>query len=79
MAVEKLCDRVQLLSPPEPAQPHQSETRLPFESQLHEALDRDPVVPVFRTEEPDAEVDMLAKTLAAAKKPASKKSRFLFR
>jgi uncharacterized coiled-coil protein SlyX len=78
VALEKLCDRVQLLAP-EPEQTREPETRLPFESQLHDAMDREPVVPVLRTQEPDAEVDLLAKALAAAKKPAPKKSRFLFR
>jgi uncharacterized coiled-coil protein SlyX len=60
MALEKLCERAQLLmpgpdiraahSPASPSVP--SDSRLPFETQLDDALRRDPVIPVLRTKEP---------------------------
>jgi hypothetical protein len=73
-AIEKLCERAQLVAPPPVERPlERNETRLPFESQLHAAMNREPVVPVFRTEEA-AEVPVPAFAGGAAKK-----SRFLFR
>jgi len=59
-------------------EPRQYETRLPFESQLHDALRREPVVPVLKTED-DPAVDVPAPTFAST--PAPKQSagkRFLF-
>jgi uncharacterized coiled-coil protein SlyX len=84
-AIEKLCERAQIIAPaPEqqftraPIQrPTQYEARLPFESQLHDAMRREPVVPVLRKEEPVVEVS--APTFIASEAPAPKKSRFLFR
>jgi hypothetical protein len=76
-AIEKLCERAQLIpaaSEPGPAQPG---SRLPFESQLDEALKRDPVVPVLRTAE--HERDVAVPPFAAGEASAPKKSRFLFR
>ena len=90
-AIEKLCERAQLIAPaPEqqftPAQlfqkPRQYETRLPFEEQMHDAMRREPVVPVLRTEEPVVEIQVQAPAFAAgaaSKEAAPKKPRFLFR
>lgn len=73
-AIEKLCERAQLVTPAPVERPtDRNETRLPFESQLHEAMDREPVAPVFRTEEA-TEVPV-----PAFADSAPKKSRFLFR
>ncbi len=80
-AIEKLCERAQLIAPSSesqfsPAQAfqvgRQYETRLPFESQMQEAMRREPVVPILRNEKPVVEVQVPAQ-------PAPKKSRFLFR
>lgn len=74
-AIEKLCERAQLVAPAPVERPlERNSTRLPFESQLNDAMDREPVVPVFRTEERVAEVPV-----PAFAESAPKKSRFLFR
>ena len=90
-AIEKLCERAQLISPapeqpftsgPSFQKPRQYETRLPFEEQMHDAMRREPVVPVLRTEEPVVEVQVQAPAFAASaasKESTPKKSRFLFR
>jgi prefoldin subunit 5 len=60
MALEKLCERAQLLIPGTDSRPSHtlvshsapSEPRLPFETQLDDALRRDPVTPILRTKEP---------------------------
>jgi uncharacterized coiled-coil protein SlyX len=59
-ALEKLCERAQALVPAPDSRPShepashsaQSEVRLPFETQLDDALRRDPVTPILRTKEP---------------------------
>jgi uncharacterized coiled-coil protein SlyX len=77
-AIEKLCERAQLIPPAAQSGTRLPvETQVPFESQLNEAMQRDTVVPVLRTEEPDAEVRVPA--FAANHTAAPKKSRFLFR
>lgn len=90
-AIEKLCERAQLIAPspdqqyapPQAVQRgRQYETRLPFESQMQDAMRREPVVPKLRTEEPLVEVQLPVPTFAAGSGPAQsapKKSRFLFR
>jgi uncharacterized coiled-coil protein SlyX len=64
-AIERLCERAQLIPS---APPVQHDSRLPFESQLNDAMGREPVVQVLRTAEREAEAEV-----------APKKSRFLFR
>ncbi len=71
-AIEKLCERAEL-------NPRPSETRAPFEDQLHDAMRRDPVVPVLRTSEPFAEVPVPAPAFTGGETQPAKKSRFLFR
>jgi uncharacterized coiled-coil protein SlyX len=71
-AIEKLCERTQLFPPA-------AEQRLPFESQMHDAMNREPVVPVLRTEEPVPEVRVPAPPFTGSEASAPKKSRFLFR
>lgn len=71
-AIEKLCERAQLFPPA-------AEQRLPFESQMHDAMNREPVVPVLRTEEPVPEVRVPAPAFTGSEASAPKKSRFLFR
>jgi len=89
-AIERLCERAQLIPaapewpvsriPPQRlVQPVQSEARLPFESQLNDAMRREPVVPVLRTEERPAEAKAAAPAFVANETPAPKKSRFPFR
>jgi uncharacterized coiled-coil protein SlyX len=80
-AIERLCERAQLIpAAPErrPAQPAQYESRLPFESQLSDAMGREPVVPVLRTAEREAEVQVAAPAFVAKEPAAPKKSRFFF-
>jgi hypothetical protein len=62
-------------------QPRQYETRLPFESQLDDAMNREPVVPVVRKSEPVVEVQVPPPAFAASadKQTPAKKSRFFFR
>ena len=64
---------------PVPPQPRQFEARLPFESQLDDAMQREPVVPVVRTAEPVVEVKAPAFAASAEKPVPAKKSRFFFR
>lgn len=71
-AIEKLCERAQLVSP---VTERQYETRLPFESQLHEAMSREPSVPVRLTEERHDEAPVAVPAFAAG---TPKKPRFLF-
>jgi hypothetical protein len=90
-AIEKLCERAQLIAPsaePQLAQApavqraRQYEAPLPFESQMQDAMRREPVVPILRTEEPLVEVQVPVPTFATGDGPgqsAPKKSRFLFR
>ena len=86
-AIERLCERAQLIPPaPErpvarnPVQPPtQNEPRLPFEAQLNDAMGREPVVPVVRKEEPAAAVQVAPPAFAVSEPAAPKKSRFLFR
>jgi uncharacterized coiled-coil protein SlyX len=76
-AIERLCERAQLI-PSAPAQrPAAYESQLPFESQLNDAMGREPVVPVLRTAAREAEVEVPA--FMANEPPEPKKSRFLFR
>ncbi len=77
-AIEKLCERAQLIPLAEP-RPMQYGSRLPFESQLNDAMEREPVVPVLRTAERDAEVEVAVPAFMTGEPPAPKKSRFLFR
>jgi hypothetical protein len=84
-AIERLCERAQFI-PPAPPVSHdpvqratQQEARLPFESQLNDAMLREPVVPVLKTEERAAEVQVPVPSFMANEAPAPKKSRFLFR
>lgn len=77
-AIERLCERAQLIPTAGQSETRVPvETQLPFESQLNDAMQRDDVVPVLRTEERDAEVRLPA--FAANDTPAPKKARFLFR
>jgi uncharacterized coiled-coil protein SlyX len=86
-AIERLCERAQLIPPaPElnvargPIQPPaQHEARLPFEAQLNDAMGRAPVVPVLRNEEPAPEVQVAPPAFPVNEPRAPKKSRFLFR
>jgi uncharacterized coiled-coil protein SlyX len=86
-AIERLCERAQSMpSParqPYPVTPIQGsatyEAKLPFESQLDDALEREPVVPVLRTGESAREVHAIPPSFAVSEARASKKSRFLFR
>ncbi len=66
-AIEKLCERSQLIPlPPTP--------RGPFESQLDDAMKREPVVPVVRTQEP-----VPPPAFTGIENKAQKKSFFSFR
>jgi uncharacterized coiled-coil protein SlyX len=87
-AIEKLCERAQLIAPapeqyaqaPSFQRGRQYETRLPFESQMQDAMRREPVVPIVRNEESVVEVQVPVPTFAAGGgQSAPKKSRFLFR
>ena len=90
-AIEKLCERAQLIAPspeqqfaqtPSVQRGRQYENRLPFESQMQDAMRREPVVPILRTEEPVVEVQVPVPTFAAGGGPGQstpKKSRFLFK
>ena len=78
-AIERLCERAQLIPPAAGQRPAQDEPRPPFESQLNDAMGREPVVPVLRTTDRNAEVPVPAPAFAADEPPAQKKSRFLFR
>ena len=59
--------------------PRPFETRVPFEAQLHDAMRREPVVPVLRTSEPVAEASVSAPAFTGGETQPAKKSRFLFR
>jgi uncharacterized coiled-coil protein SlyX len=77
VAVEKLCERAQ----PAALAPEQARVNeTPFESQLRDAIEREPVVSAPGAENRGAEVDALARALAAAasKQAQPKKSRFPF-
>jgi hypothetical protein len=76
-AIERLCERAQLIPAAPEQRPAQYESRLPFESQLNDAMGREPVVPVLRTAEREVEVAVPA--YVADEPSAAKKSRFLFR
>lgn len=77
-AIERLCERAQLI----PAAPEQSaapsEPRLPFEIQLNDAMGREPVVPVLRTAEREPDEQVAVPAFAADPPAAPKKSRFFF-
>jgi len=86
MAIEKLCERAQLIAPvseerlaqvPPYTKPWQRDSPMPFESQLDDAMHREPAVPVLRTGEPAIEVQVPSFTGSEPRAP--KKSRFLFR
>ncbi len=104
-AIEKLCERAQLIPPTPPVdpaarfaaalpprvklpEPPPPAPRPPFESQLLDAMRREPVVPKLRTEEPapeppvievrQAEVEVTPPAFGSAP-AAPPKKRFLFR
>jgi len=71
-AIEKLCERAQFVATAPELSPEPTYgTRLPFESQMDDAMGREPVVPVIRTAEPVA--------AEATPDQEPKKTRFLFR
>lgn len=77
-AIEKLCERAQLI--PAPQEQHFTPSGYaprPFESQLHDAIRRNPEPPLTRNAEPAVEVPAPAFT-GTEDRPV-KKSRFLFR
>lgn len=79
-AIEKLCERTQLITPvpeapPAPAPRSPEDVPRPFDTQLYDAMRREPVVPLLRQEEP-AEVVVEAPAFTGSE---PKKSRFLFR
>jgi hypothetical protein len=78
-AIERLCERAQLIPAAPEQRPTQYESRLPFESELNDAMGREPVVPVLRTAEREAEDQVAVPAFMAKEPPAPKKSRFLFR
>jgi hypothetical protein len=78
-AIERLCERAQLIPSAPEQRPAAYESRLPFESQLNDAMGREPVVPVLRTAEREAEVEVAVPAFMADEPPEPKKSRFLFR
>jgi hypothetical protein len=78
-AIERLCERAQLIPFAPEQRPAQYDSRLPFESQLNDAMGREPVVPVLRTAEREAEEQVAVPAFIANEAPAQKKSRFLFR
>jgi hypothetical protein len=76
-AIERLCERAELIPVVPEQRPESYESRLPFESQLNDAMGREPVVPVLRTAEREAEEQVAVPM--TNEPPAQKKSRFLFR
>jgi uncharacterized coiled-coil protein SlyX len=71
-AIEKLCERAHLFPPV-------AESRLPFETQMYDAMNREPVVPVLRTEQPVPDVRVPAPKFTGGETNGPKKSRFPFR
>jgi hypothetical protein len=80
-AIEKLCERTQPISPAA----QQFATPLPFESQLNDAMRREPVVPIFKNsgagtvEAKAGAAQVPAPAFTDVTEPARKKPWFLFR
>jgi uncharacterized coiled-coil protein SlyX len=77
-AIERLCERAQLVPAVSEQRPAAGGARLPFESQLNDAMGREPVVPVMRTAEREAEEPAAVPAFMADGPAAPKKSRFFF-